>query len=56
MEKVYIKIEKELKEIAPLENIIKKAKEVENLHTLIKNNGQNFNLSNEQLELAQNLT
>ena len=56
MEKIFNKIEKELKEIAPVENIINKARQVENLHTLIKNNGQNFNLTNEQLELVQNLT
>ena len=55
MEKVYKKIEKEMKEIAPLEKIINNARVVENLHTLIKNNGQNFNLSQEQIELAKKL-
>ena len=31
---------------------IKEAREIENLHLLIKNNGHNFNLSNEELKLA----
>lgn len=52
MDKQYKKIEKELNNIIPLENIINKAKQVENLHNLIKNNGKNFNLSKEELELA----
>ena len=39
----------------PLENVITKAKVVENLHNLIKNNGKNFNLSKEELELANKL-
>ena len=30
-------------------------KTIENLHTLIKNNGQDFNLTNEQLELVEKL-
>lgn len=55
MEKQYKKIEKELQNIMPLENIITKARVVENLHNLIKNNGKNFNLSNEELELANKL-
>ena len=55
MEKQYEKIEKELKELAPIENTINQAKTIENLHNLIKNNGQNFNLTKEQLELAEKL-
>ncbi len=55
MEKQYRKIEKELQNIMPLENVITKARVVENLHNLIKNNGKNFNLSNEELELANKL-
>ena len=55
MEKQYKKIEKELQNIMPLENVITKARVVENLHNLIKNNGKNFNLSNEELELANKL-
>lgn len=55
MEKQYKKIEKELDNIIPLEDVIKKARQVENLHNLIKNNGKNFNLSKEELKLANQL-
>ena len=55
MEKEYKKIEKELNKLAPIEETINKAKTIENLHNLIKNNGQNFNLTKEQLELAEKL-
>lgn len=56
MQREYEKIEEKLKEIMPLENTINEARLIENLHTLIKNNGQDFNLTNEQLELAKMLT
>lgn len=52
MEREYNKIKDRLKEILPIENTLKQAREIENLHLLIKNNGHNFNLSQEQLELA----
>ena len=55
MEKQYEKIEKELKELAPIENTINQARTIDNLHNLIKNNGQDFNLTKEQLELAEKL-
>lgn len=55
MEKEYNKIKKEFKNLAPIEKTINEAKIVENLHNLIKNNGQDFNLSKEQLELAEKL-
>ena len=55
MEKEYEKLEKELKNLVPLENTINEARTIENLHNLIKNNGQNFNLTQEQLELAEKL-
>jgi len=35
---------------------LKEARIIENLHLLIKNNGQDFNLTDEQLELAKMLT
>ena len=53
MTKEYKKIKSALKEIMPLENTIKEARKIENLHNLIKKNGKNFNLSNEELKLAQ---
>ena len=55
MEKEYNKIEKQLKNIAPIESTIKNARTIEVLHNLIKNNGQDFNLTKEQLELAEKL-
>ncbi len=55
MEKQFKKIEKELTNVMPLENVITKARQVENLHTIIKNKGGDFNLSKEELELANKL-
>ena len=52
MEREYEKIKLKLKDLAPLENTLNNANYVENLHTLIKNNGKNFNLSEEELELV----
>lgn len=49
------KIRSELKELVPMENTIKEARTIENLHSLIKNNGKDFNLSAEQQELAKML-
>lgn len=55
MEKEYKKIEIKLNEIAPIEKTINEAKQIGIIHNLIKNNGQNFNISSEQLELAEKL-
>lgn len=55
MEKEYNKIEKELKNIAPIEKIINNVNTIDILHNLIKNNGQDFSLTQEQLELAEKL-
>ena len=55
MQKEYNKMEKELKELVPLENTLKNARYVETIHNLIKNNGQNFDLTEEQKELAKKL-
>ena len=55
MEKEYKKIKTELKAIMPLENTIKQARNIENLHILIKNKGENFELSKEERELAEKL-
>lgn len=56
MEREYKKIKEKIKELLPIENTLKEARVIENLHTLINKNGQNFNLTNEQLELAKVLT
>lgn len=55
MQREYSKLQKELKELVPLENTLKNARQVENIHNLIKNNGKDFNLSEEELELAKKL-
>ena len=55
MEKEYLKLEEQMQTIAPLTKTIEEAKTIELLHNLIKNNGQDFNLSQEQLELVEKL-
>ena len=55
MEKEYQKIETILNKLVPLEKTINQARIIENLHNLIKNNGQDFNLNQEQLALAEKL-
>lgn len=55
MQREYDKIRGIMKEIAPIENTIKTARVVENLHKLIKNNGKNFDLTSEELELSKML-
>lgn len=52
MEREYNKINEKMKVIAPIEKVIQNVKIVENLHKLIKNNGKNFDLSSEEIELA----
>ncbi|MBR3152784.1 MAG: hypothetical protein IKF52_04175 [Clostridia bacterium] len=55
MEKQFKKIKKELKNLMPLEKSISEARTIENIHTLIKNNGHNFNLSETEMELINKL-
>ena len=55
MEYQYNKIEQNLQKILPIEDILKKARVIENLHELIKNNGNNFELSKQEQELAEML-
>ena len=56
MTKEYNKIKKQINNIIPLENILKETREVEVLHNLIKNNGQNFEITNIEKELAEKLS
>ena len=53
--KEYQKLEEQMKDIVPITKTIEEAKTIEILHNLIKNNGQDFNLTNEQLELVEKL-
>lgn len=55
MEKMYKKIEKNMKDIVPLEEKIKEIRELENIHLIIKKKGGDFNLTNEELELTKRL-
>ena len=55
MEKEYLKIQKSVNKLIPIENTIKQARNIDILHNLIKNNGQNFNLTKEQFELAEKI-
>lgn len=55
MEKIYKKIEKNMKDIIPIEEKIKEVRELENVHLLIKRKGGDFNLTNEELELTKKL-
>ena len=55
MKKIYNKIEKQIKEIAPIQSVLDKVEYVENLQNLIENNGNNFQLTEEELELANML-
>lgn len=55
MEYQYNKIEQNLQKILPIEDILKKAKVIENLHELIKNNGKNFDITKQEQELAEML-
>lgn len=55
MKKEYKEIKKLMKTVMPLESIIDEYKTIQNLQELIKNNGKNFDLSQEELELANKL-
>ena len=55
MENAYKNIKNNLEKTIPLEKIISNARTIENIHNLIKNNGKNFNLSQEKIALANRL-
>lgn len=55
MEREYKKIEKQINTLLPIEKTINDVRTIENIHNLIKNNGQDFNLSSEELELAEKI-
>ena len=56
MELEYDKIREKLKDLVPIEETLKKAHQVENLHKLIRSKGRDFNLSQEEIELAKKLS
>lgn len=55
MEREYKKINKILPNVLPIENTLKEVRKLENMHLLIKNTNKNFTLSNEQIQLANEL-
>lgn len=55
MESTYKNIEKYLNKTIPLENTIIEARKIENLHNLIKNNGNKFNITEDEIKLAEKL-
>lgn len=55
MTKEYNKIKTQLNKVVPLENILKETRKVETFHELIKNNGQNFNITELEKNAIENL-
>ena len=55
MENEYNKMQKAMKDLMPIEKTINNAKSIETIHNLIKNNGNNFALSEEEKNLVENL-
>jgi len=54
MTKEYNKIRTQINKVIPLENILKETRKVETLHELIKNNGQNFNITEAEKNIVEN--
>lgn len=52
MKKIYARIKNEMEKIIPIQDVLNRVEQVENLHELIINNGGDFNLSEEELELS----
>ena len=48
------KIKTQINKVIPLENILKETRKVETLHELIKNNGQNFNITEAEKNIIEN--
>ena len=55
MEKEYNKIKKQIKTITPLQNTLDEVKKIENMHTLLKNKGVDYELSEVEKELINRL-
>lgn len=56
MDKYMKKIKNTLEKTMPIEKLISEARKIENIHELIKNNGGNFNLTEDELELSNLLS
>ena len=55
MEREYDKIKKQLSEVIPMENTIKEARRIENIHNLVKSKGIDYVFSKEEEELINKL-
>lgn len=55
MEKEYTQIQKSLKNLLPLENTLKEARKIENIHSLAKQKGK-FSFDEIEMTLAEKLT
>ena len=55
MEREYNKLKKQIDSITPLQSTINEAKKIENVHTLLKKKGKNYELSEVEQELANKL-
>lgn len=55
MTKEYNKIKKEIEEIIPIENILKNTRKIDLLQNIIKNNGQNFEIPEQEKEIIEKL-
>lgn len=56
MEEAYKYIQKNMQKLIPIEETINKVREMEIIHNLIKNNGHNFDITEEQLRAVSNLS
>ena len=52
MKKIYTRIQNELEKIIPIQDVLDKVEQLGNLQELIVNNGGNFNLTEEEIELS----
>lgn len=55
MEKEYKKLKKQIETITPLKTTLDEAKKIENIHTLLKNKGVDYELSEVEKELVNKL-
>ena len=55
MEREFNKLKKQIDTITPLQSTINEAKKIENVHTLLKNKGTNYELSEVEQELVNKL-
>lgn len=55
MKKIHTRMTNELEKVLPIQSTLEKVEEINNLHELIINNGGDFNLTEEELELAEML-